>query len=252
LQLNSRPFDIRIHGVLGGEDNNFPRPGARGLSQTQVPKPVLAPGNLDDMAWSSLLSAPLRHFALADSLSHPVSIRALSACGTFRDLETLVVPNLSKPRDSRSHHPGVFEFIARHSHVRKLSVSSGEAGVVDSHLIPLLTNGTWSNLTSLSLSWNDWNIQHVKDTTVTVPAASLAAIGSIASLEQLRLSGGSSIGWRRQWLVDHDMMRSSLRGLERLKRLALVRDAYVNPGNPVAVNAPHLLPAASPDANRLG
>jgi hypothetical protein len=193
-------------------------------------------GNLDDMAWSSLLSAPLRHFTLPDALSRREFIRALSTCSTFRDLETLVVPNLSKPRDPKSH-PGVFDFIVRHSHVRKLSVRYGEAGVVDSHLIPLLTNGTWSNLTSLSLSWNDWNVQHAEETTVTVPAASLAAIGSIVSLEQLRLSAGSSVGWRRQWLVDHEVMRSGLLGLLRLRRLALVRDTYVNPGSPVADNA---------------
>ncbi|KAK3349672.1 hypothetical protein B0T25DRAFT_610573, partial [Lasiosphaeria hispida] len=55
---------------------------------------------------------------------------------------------------------------------------------------------------------------------------SLAAIGSIGSLEQIWLSAGWQFGWRHQWLIDHNAVRSCLQRLAKLKRLAISRDTY--------------------------
>lgn len=55
----------------------------------------------------------------------------------------------------------------------------------------------------------------------------LAAIGTIASLEQLWI--GAGIHGRRihERHVDHEKLRHHLRGLSRLKMLALACDSYV-------------------------
>ncbi|KAH6890648.1 hypothetical protein B0T10DRAFT_561147 [Thelonectria olida] len=62
-----------------------------------------------------------------------------------------------------------------------------------------------------------------------IPETALAVIATIVSLEQLSLTSGNSYGWRHQWLVDHTTLRAHLRSLSRLKKLALVRDAYPVP-----------------------
>lgn len=60
----------------------------------------------------------------------------------------------------------------------------------------------------------------------TIADESIAAIGTITSLEQLCLTAGVEIGWRCQWLVDHEILRENLKGLTRLKKLAICRDTY--------------------------
>jgi hypothetical protein len=59
-----------------------------------------------------------------------------------------------------------------------------------------------------------------------VAEESLATIGAIVSLKQLRLTAGCNIGWRQQWLVDHEALRTHLRGLKNLRTLAICRDTY--------------------------
>ncbi|OTA00030.1 hypothetical protein A9Z42_0029890 [Trichoderma parareesei] len=186
--------------------------------------------NPDTMAWCSLLSAPLRHLALPGSTSGSF-MQSISACQPLRDLETLVLPSLCSK--SAAEARSLFDFMSRHSHVRKLSVQHGDPQLMDSYLVPLLSDGTWSNLTSLSLAWRGPGLAVETEPNIAVISAeSLAAIGSIKSLEQLCLRAGEPLGWRHQWLVDHEVVRSSLRGLTNLKRLAFSRDTYTKPGFP--------------------
>lgn len=56
------------------------------------------------------------------------------------------------------------------------------------------------------------------------------ALGTLISLQQLRLIVGIDVGWRHQWLIDHDVIVAHLRPLHRLKKLALCRDTYEHHG----------------------
>ncbi|KAL6859280.1 hypothetical protein J3F83DRAFT_339306 [Trichoderma novae-zelandiae] len=186
--------------------------------------------DLDTAAWCSLLSAPLRHLAIPFRRSKTLGPSTVTY-QPLRDLETLVVPSLG--HEDATEAQSVLDLISRHPHVRKLSVRNGQPKLMDSHLLPLLSDGRWSNLTSLSLAWRGPGIaEETAPNIATISAASLAAIGSIGSLEQLCLSAGEPGGWRHQWLIDHDLVRSSLRGLAKLKRLAFERDTYVKIGEP--------------------
>ncbi|KAK4150403.1 hypothetical protein C8A00DRAFT_46197 [Chaetomidium leptoderma] len=156
------------------------------------------------------------------------SLQALSVCQPFRDLETLVIPYLNG-KDTGTVQP-MIDFISGHPHVRKLSIGRSTPQLLDSHLVPLLSDGRWSNLSSLSLVWSEpGTVVETQPHIATISAASLAAVGSIESLEQLCLSAGQQFGWRHQWLIDHNAMRLCLRGLAKLKRLAFSRDTYVLP-----------------------
>ncbi|TFB06340.1 hypothetical protein CCMA1212_001505 [Trichoderma ghanense] len=184
--------------------------------------------DLDRVAWCSLLSAPLRHLALP-CRSPESLIQAIHACQPLRHLETLVLPSFGYKDATEA--PPILEFISAHSHVRKLSVQHGEPKLMDSYLVPLLSDGRWSNLTSLSLGWHGpWLVVKTQQNIATISAKSLATIGSIKSLEQLYLTAGETLGCRHQWLIDHKLMRSSLRGLTKLKSLAFSRDTYSKPG----------------------
>lgn len=128
----------------------------------------------------------------------------------------------------------ILGFISRHPHLETLSVGYDMALNMDSLLLPCLSDGRWSNLTSLSLGWQQpWidKRQRPGQNTLTLATTSIAAIGKFESLEQLHLSVGDSYGWRHQWLIDHDALRANLRGLRRLKRLAFSRDTYLDLGD---------------------
>ncbi|KAK3384587.1 hypothetical protein B0T24DRAFT_654712 [Lasiosphaeria ovina] len=180
--------------------------------------------NPDVQVWSSLFSAPLRHLSLPSTIL-PAFKQALSACEPLRDLETLVVPYLDG-KDVTTVQP-MIDLISCHPHLHTLSIGNTSPQLMDSHLIPLLSDGRWSNLASLSLVWSELSTEAgTQPHTAIIPADSLAAIGSIGSLEQISLSAGCQFGWRHQWLIDHDTVRFSLQRLAKLKRLAFSRDTY--------------------------
>ncbi|KAH0499582.1 hypothetical protein TgHK011_006763 [Trichoderma gracile] len=181
----------------------------------------------DTGAWCSLLSAPLRHLALPSRPTESL-IQSLDACQPLRDLETLVVSCLDYKAGKQA--PPILDFISVHPHIRKLCIGNTDSQLMESYLVPLLSDGRWSNLTSLSLEWRGpGTAEETEPNVAEISAESLAAIGNIKSLQQLRLSAGQAFGWRHQWLIDHDLVRSGLRGLASLKRLALSRDTYTIP-----------------------
>lgn len=186
----------------------------------------------DLAAWSSFLSAPLRHLSLPlHGLN--TSKQYMSDCPTFQDLETLVVPTLSM--DMELAKP-IADFVLQHSHVSKLSVQNSTPYLLDQHILPALANEQWLNLTSLSISWRypaNITSSDTQQAYTHIAAESLAAITRIRTLEQLCLSAGEAIdeaaGWRQFWLPDHDDLRLRLQGLDNLQKLAFFRDTYMIP-----------------------
>jgi hypothetical protein len=60
----------------------------------------------------------------------------------------------------------------------------------------------------------------------TIPGAAIALISRMRTLEQLCLGAGNQIGWKKNWLIDHELIRNHLSNLPRLKKLAFQRDSY--------------------------
>ncbi|KAF3808683.1 hypothetical protein GCG54_00006551 [Colletotrichum gloeosporioides] len=146
---------------------------------------------------------------------------------TLRNLETLVIPFLKET--PRTVAP-LMKFLNRHPHIKKLCLGLGTDAFIDNRLLPCLSNGNWANLNSLSLTWDGPGMEEsTRPHIARVSGPALAAIGSLDSLEQLSLTAGVTSGWSRQWLIDHDAVRESLKGLTRLKRLAISRDTYPAP-----------------------
>ena len=109
-------------------------------------------------------------------------------------------------------------FLEANPQISKLSIHKGAApSLLEDRLLPLLAQ-SFSNLTSLSLVWDSQSI----------PYHALEYISQITTLEQLHLSAGFQIGWRHDWLIDHQVMRTYLRNLPLLKLLAFSRDSYSN------------------------
>lgn len=210
--LTIKGSNLKAEPFLGRENMAFPCLRYLDLAYTN--------SSPDPIAWSSLLAAPLKHLSLP--MNGLNTNQYMSAPPIIQSLETLVVPSLSIDIELVEL---VVNFISLHSHVHKLSIRNGTPQLLDQHIIPFLTNGKWTNFTSLSLSWQA-NIKSDQ-----IAAESLAAINSIRSLEQLYLSVGESARWRHRWLPDHNEMRSRLGGLENLKKLAFSRDTYKIPGD---------------------
>ncbi|KAK1237353.1 hypothetical protein MKX08_002978 [Trichoderma sp. CBMAI-0020] len=96
--------------------------------------------------------------------------------------------------------------------------------------IPMLASGMFNNLRRLSLLWGDaFLAQGANEYKSGVFEASLAGLGTIASLEELCLRAGCSTDLTCSWLIDHDMLRCQLNGLSRLRKLALINDTYYRP-----------------------
>ncbi|KAF6843827.1 hypothetical protein CMUS01_01746 [Colletotrichum musicola] len=181
---------------------------------------------MDLTASRVMLSPSLRH------LSVPLNWdESFLSCETLRDLDTLVIPSLRETPGKPSTVGPLMKFLNRHTHIKKLCLDLGGTGaLIDNHLLPCLSNGNWANLNSLSLTWDGPGMEEsTRPHIARVSESALAAIGSLDSLEQLSLTAGEIMGWRRQWLIDHDAVRESLKGLTRLKRLAISRDTYPVP-----------------------
>ena len=102
--------------------------------------------------------------------------------------------------------------------ISKLSIpSAAPATLLEDRILPLLVQ-SFANLTSLSLVWDS----------LSIPFQAMESITKIVTLQQLHLSAGSQLGWRHDWLIDHQTMRRYLRDLPLLKKIAFSRDSYSN------------------------
>ena len=151
------------------------------------------------------------------------------------DCDTCLNPVLSSFLKNRGHIPALKTLIwavREGSHditsslvllkanpqISKLMTSwSVQSELLDYQVLPLLTR-SFSTLTSLSLVW--------KDPKITLHA--LEMISQIKTLEQLHLSAGCQVGWRFDWLINHEITLNHLSALPLLKKLAFSRDSYDN------------------------
>lgn len=131
--------------------------------------------------------------------------------GTMPTLTTLVWNGKIERRPS-------LRFLQTNTHLSKLSLAQPTPGAfLEVDLLPLLR--TWfRQLTSLSLDWAEDSIS----------SSALEAIGALKSLEQLHLSAGELPQGRNAWVIDHELIRSRLKNLASLRRLAFCRDVYDN------------------------
>ena len=109
-------------------------------------------------------------------------------------------------------------FLEANPQISKLSIpSAAPATLLEDRVLPLLAQ-SFSNLTSLSLVWAGQSI----------PFQAMESITQITTLQQMHLSAGFQIGWRHDWLIDHQIMRRYLRDLPLLRKIAFSRDSCSN------------------------
>ena len=113
-------------------------------------------------------------------------------------------------------HP--LDFLRANPQLTKLSLAFAVPNILlDEHLLPLLSQ-SFSRLESFSLKWEG----------AFISKTALAMTRSLTSLEQIHLSVGEQYGWKSEWLINHKIMRSYLRKLPCLRKVALSRDTYPN------------------------
>lgn len=162
----------------------------------------------DTAILEALIQDNLRTF-VANIDSHP---EFFSNRGTVTALETFI---WHQPCMDADHS---LDFLRANSQLTKLSLSFAVPDILlETELLPLLSQ-SFSCLKSLSLKWQGNFITE----------SALEMLSSLTSLEQIHLSAGEQFGWEQDWLIDHDLMRSYLRKLSGLRKIALSRDTYRN------------------------
>lgn len=178
-----------------------------------------------------LLSSPLRGLALL-RLDRSTHLPILLEASPQDSLRFLIMGMLAT---NDSDYTTLHTFLSRYSDLQKLSVRKSLSPTLDLHVIPSLTSGRFKLLTSLSLEW--WDPFVPQDTFhYGICEKSLAALGSISSLRQLRIMCADFTWQPSQWLINHDVIRKHLSPLVNLRKLALCRDTYFiecrrNPGH---------------------
>lgn len=197
---------------------SFPR-----LRKARLQHLYLASNTVPSILRSPLKELDIRH--LSDRCWPAVST-FVQENGSIRHLRSLAIGKLNN--DNAEH---VASFLQKHPHIQEISIDESPAALLENHIVPLLSHGHFANLTSLALHWQGPGINEENGPPVaSVPEDHLAAIGTVYTLRQLRLLAGEDIGWRCQWMIDHDGVREQLKGLTRLRKLALCRDTYSSEG----------------------
>ena len=141
----------------------------------------------------------------------PVFIEFLKYRGYVPSLETLVWCG------NRLIPPPV-AFLQANPQITTLALSSPiSSTALSERIIPLLSK-SFSNLSSLYLTWRD----------VSIPESDLDMISRIATLKQIHFSAGDQFGGHHDWTIDHKSLREYLRRLPLLERMAFSRDGYDN------------------------
>ncbi len=113
------------------------------------------------------------------------------------------------------NEPRILSFLYQNPQLEKVAVGlPADSNFLDTKLLPILIP-SFTRLKSLSLCWSR----------ASVPEASLAAISAISTLEQLEICA-TDLRSFQAWPIDHELLRTHLRRLIRLRRLAFINDAY--------------------------
>ncbi|KAL3484464.1 hypothetical protein BJX62DRAFT_243893 [Aspergillus germanicus] len=167
-----------------------------------VSETALCPTSLRSVLQSKYLST------IWIPMCYSTSMECLDEVGHNETLQTLVLTGYSLP-------PKVpLRVFQDNPQLTAVGVCYGAPPAILEPLISAL--GALSNLKVLSLEWDGTRI----------PESSLSALSSLVTLEQLHITSGNQGGWKHDWFVDHDIIRSNLSPLQKLKKLALTRDTY--------------------------
>jgi hypothetical protein len=147
---------------------------------------------------------------------------ALRSRGRILSLETLLFTLRNGSIDN------YIEFLNANTQISKLSVFGGIAdkeegsygNIPEEKILPVLSS-SFHALKSLRLSWHE--------SVNIIPDVALRIISELEGLEQVCLGAGCPVGWKHDWLVDHESIRNHLSHLPRLKKIAFTRDSYKNP-----------------------
>jgi hypothetical protein len=195
-------IDHSVHSFIAGskEPPKFPH-----LRELRL-------GNIkfaDSLTLDALLEGNLVSL-MADTDQTDIHRHCFQNRGTIRSLETFIWETFHIPANHR------LTFLRANSQLSKLSVPYPAPPVLlDTQLLPLLSSN-FKNLRSLCLVWEG----------VEIPDSALNIISTLETLEQIHLSAGEQLGWRHDWLINHESMRSFLRPLPYLRKLAFSRDSY--------------------------
>lgn len=145
---------------------------------------------------------------------------ALRSRGRIPSLEILLFSVQKRSIDN------YLEFLKANTQISKLTVlgeiahgTEGSYGdVQEEKILPVLSS--FNRLKSLRLSWNE--------SVNIIPDVGLRMISALEGLEQVCLGAGCQVGWKYDWLVDHESIRNHLSNLPRLKKIAFTRDSYRN------------------------
>ncbi|KAK5744337.1 hypothetical protein LTR17_002047 [Elasticomyces elasticus] len=117
--------------------------------------------------------------------------------------------------------------LRNHTHLKQLSIERADSYFLDRDVVPLLGSGLFTTLTSLSLFWEEIDMELGGQMPVVIDEACLAAIGTTISLEQLCLEAGHILGELyddpSRDLLNHTSAREHFEDLKRLRKLAMGR-----------------------------
>jgi hypothetical protein len=249
LKKDIRPFVVSLLRLVAPTLEELYWPYAMHLGDGRRPLkfPELQLLRLPNLSKTAYVSSPL----LAPTLRHLETSYDKVACGPraeYRQLESLVT---SLPEDT-TQADTMADFIRRHPNLQKLSVTDpgrtatdgsanvddnirGVVGHIERCIVPLLANGCFRNLTSLSLGFRviaDDRARHPGP--MHISSSTLAAIGTLTSLKRLRLSGPNE--WHFHLQLNHLELRDHLQKLNNLQVLMLER-AWIGPPVEMAQNS---------------
>lgn len=149
--------------------------------------PAIAPATV-----ISVLSPSLKEL----ELGYMTAEQWLSVARSFEhkpltNLRSLV---LDRPESWSTAH--IVTLLANHTFLQKLHVAKFTSIDLNEKILPILSNGHFTKLTSLSLHWGTLDLEGGAWPRIArIPEASLVAIGWIYSLQQLRLGAGEQYSY---------------------------------------------------------
>lgn len=134
-------------------------------------------------ALHSLLDAPVLHRLSPPNIlseGHEAEVAALAATHPLRELQDPVVPSISFKDNTDREAPltlrQALQFLRSNYHIRKPVLEPVDDIIMNTHVVPFLASGIFTNLTSLYIAWkgpgSDGGL-------ITIPAASLEAIRAL-------------------------------------------------------------------------
>ncbi|KAL8970072.1 MAG: hypothetical protein Q9183_001694 [Haloplaca sp. 2 TL-2023] len=163
----------------------------------------------------ALIQGSLRYLEIGMEIHDPIVAKYLGRCGTLPLMKTFVWYH-SRPDDVEEPP---YQFLLANPQIERLLFGWAVADkVLQENILPMLKN-QYRSLASLSLVWGG----------ISIPESGISAIAELKTLRQIHLSAGNQIGWKHDWVIDHDCLRRHLSNLPLLEKLAFSRDTYSRP-----------------------